>query len=124
MRWRRKHYHWPRSHLEGFDVEWIMACQVRPGDVLLGRETYGRQNRGLVRLVSSSRPNDGTGRTEIYVGFFARNMGEGFHSARDAVPVRSPRRTTGSTVDYGYGYPSKPRGDLNSPGRRSRWLIG
>jgi hypothetical protein len=101
-----------------------MACQVRPGDVLLGRETYGRQNRGLVRMVSSGIPNDGTGRTEINVAFFGRTVGEGFHSARDVVPVRSPRRTTGSSVDYGHGYPSKPKGDLNSPGRRSKWLIG
>ena len=124
MRWRRKHYHWPRSHLEGFDVELIMACQVRPGDVLLGRETYGRQNRGLVRLVSSSIPNDGTGRTTIYVGFFGRDLGEGFHNARDVVPVRSPRQIVShNTVTYGWG-DSKPRGDVNSPGRRSKWLIG
>ncbi len=102
-----------------------MACQVRPGDVLLGRETYGRQNRGLVRLVSSSRPNDGTGRTEIYVGFFGRDLGEGFHSARDAVPVRSPRQTVSdNTVIYGRPGRWLARGDVNSPGRRSKWLIG
>jgi hypothetical protein len=124
MRWRRKNYHWPRSHLEQFNVGWIIACQVRPGDVLLGRESMGRQNRGLVSTVSSSRPNDGTGRTQIFVGFFGRRIGEGFHSARELVPVRLPRQVVSqNTVTYGWG-DSPPKGDVNSPGRRSRWLIG
>jgi len=123
MRWRRRHYHWPRTNLEQSDVEWILACQIRPGDVLLGREAYGRQSRGLVRTVSTHIPNNGTGRTEVHVAFFGRDLGEGFGHVREKVPVRTPRRVTGSSVTYGWG-DTPPEGDVNSPGRRSKWLIG
>jgi len=109
MAMRKRNWHWPESaYGPSWSWEEVLAVNVRPGDVLLGREKYGRQNRGVVTSVSSSKINDGTGFTTVTVMFRWRRIGEGFR-ARDAVRVRSPRVTYGALVDYGWGGLRPPR---------------
>ena len=99
----KRNWHWPQSaYGPSWSWEEVLAGNVRPGDVLLGREKYGRQNRGVVRSVSCSKRNDGTGSTNVTVMFRWRRVGEGFRP-RDAVRVRSPRVTYGALIDYGWG---------------------
>ena len=100
---RRDWWHWPEA---AYGPRWswedVLVCQVRPGDVVLGREALGRQNRGMVKSVSHYKQNDGTSFGKITVMFRARRVGEGFRP-RDVVRVRSPRVTHGVLVDYGWG---------------------
>ena len=99
---RKRNWHWPEvAYGPSWSWEEVLAVNVRPGDVLLGREALGRQNRGVVRSVSSSKINDGTGFSTVTVMFRCRRIGEGFR-ARDVVRVRSPRVTHGVLLDYGY----------------------
>ena len=99
----KRNWHWPESaYGPSWSWEKVLAVDVRPGDVVLGREKYGRQNRGLVKSVSCSIPNDGTGATNVTMSFWWCRLGEGFR-AHDVVRVRRPRSISGPILDFGWG---------------------
>jgi len=104
-----KNHHWAwAAYGPEWSREYIRAGSLCPGDVVLGRETYGRSRRGMVKSVGFGKPRDGSGAGRVTVTYRGVKMGEGFLTG-ERVWVRTPRHRCGYVTDYGYGPPERPR---------------